>query len=140
MKTPILDYDGMKQKQPVLKDVDRQSLNWYLSFNHTWFIPAMVVRLIDGDTVVVHMEIMPGFVLHEAHVRVQGINAPEMNTTAGKIAKMAAEVFLPINSVILLAMEDTDKYGRMLAKITMSDGKSFGDLMVSTGNAVVYNP
>lgn len=111
-----------------------------LSFRHTWFIPAIVVRCVDGDTIVVHMEIMPGFVMHEAHVRVQGINAPEMNTSAGKIAKMAAEVFLPLNAVVMLAMEDTDKYGRMLGKIQMSDGQDFGDLMVSSGHAVVYNP
>lgn len=111
-----------------------------LSFKHIWSIPAIVVRVVDGDTVVVHMEIMPGFVLHEAHVRVQGINAPEMNTVAGKAAKIAAEVFLPVNSVIMLSMEDTDKYGRMLGKITLVDGQSFGDLMIASGNAVVYNP
>lgn len=117
-----------------LKDIGSYSL----SFKHIWIIPAMVVRVVDGDTVVVHMEIMPGFVLHEAHVRVQGINAPEINTPAGKVAKTAAEALLPVNAVITLTMEATDKYGRMLAKITMTDGRSFGDAMVASGNAVVY--
>jgi endonuclease YncB( thermonuclease family) len=128
----------MKTTWPLLR-ASRDG-SWFLSFVHTWTIPAVVVRVIDGDTVVVHMEIMPGFVLHEAHVRVQGINAPEMNTVAGKAAKLAAEVFLPVNMVIMLAMQDTDKYGRMLGKITMSDGQSFGDLMIASGHAVVYNP
>lgn len=111
-----------------------------LSFKHTWVIPAIVVRVIDGDTVVVHMEVMPGLVLHEAHVRVQGINAPEMNTTAGREALEVAKQLLPVNSVITLSMNDTDKYGRMLAKVTMTDNRSFGDVMVALGNAVVYNP
>jgi endonuclease YncB( thermonuclease family) len=111
-----------------------------LSFKHIWVIPAIVVRVIDGDTVVVHMEVLPGFILHEAHVRVQGINAPEINTATGKASKMAAEVYLPVNAVIRLTMEDTDKFGRVLAKITTADGRSFGDMMVASGHAVVYNP
>lgn len=125
---------------PELKNVDRQDREWFLSFKHVWTIPAVVVRVVDGDTIVVHMEIMPGFVLHEAHVRVQGINAPEINTVAGKAAKAVAETLLPVNAVITLTMETTDKYGRMLGKITMTDGRSFGDAMIASGNAVVYNP
>ena len=112
----------------------------YLSFKHTWYVPAVIVRMIDGDTAVVHMEIMPGFVMHEAHVRVQGINAPEMSTQAGRVAWEAAKLLLPPEAVIMLAMEDTDKYGRMLGKIIMADGRLFGDVMIANGNAVVYNP
>jgi endonuclease YncB( thermonuclease family) len=119
-----------------LKDVG----SYLLSFKHIWIVPAVVVRVVDGDTVVVHMEVIPGFVLHEAHVRVQGINSPEMNTAAGKEAKLAADVYLPVNAVITLTMQDTDKYGRMLAKVTTADGRSFGDMMVASGHAVVYNP
>lgn len=112
----------------------------YLSFKHSWSIPAIVVRLIDGDTVVVHMEVMPKFMLHEAHVRVQGINAPEMNTQAGRDALVYAKNLLPENSVITLTMNDTDKYGRMLARVTMTDGRDFGAVMIAAGQAVEYNP
>jgi len=112
---------------------------YVLSFKHTWIIPAIVVRLIDGDTVVVHMEVMPGFVLHEAHVRVQGINAPELNTQEGKDAWAFAKNLLPVNSVIKLTMNDTDKYGRMLARVTMTDSRDFGSVMIESGQAVEYN-
>ena len=110
----------------------------YLSFKHTWVIPAVIVRVIDGDTVVVHMEIMPGFVLHEAHVRVEGINAPELNTAAGRDAWNVAKSLLPPNSVVAITMHDTDKYGRMLGKIKLTDGRDFGTVMVDMGQAVVY--
>jgi len=127
MKTELLKYD-------------LSMFGTLLSFKHVWIVPAVVVRVIDGDTVVVHMEVVPGLIFHEAHVRVQGINAPEMNTVAGKNAKTVAEAWLPVNSIITITMEDTDKYGRMLGKITMSDGRIFGDLMIASGNAVAYNP
>jgi len=111
-----------------------------LSFKHTWIVPAIVVRVIDGDTVVVHMEVMPGLVLHEAHVRVQGINAPEMNTFSGRASYAVAQSLLPVNAVIRIIMEDTDKYGRVLGKIKMTDGRDFGTVMVDGGSAVEYNP
>jgi endonuclease YncB( thermonuclease family) len=113
---------------------------YVLSFKHTWIVPAVVVRVIDGDTVVVHMEVMPGLVLHEAHVRVQGINAPEMNTVPGRASYAVAQSLLLVNTLITITMNDTDKFGRVLGKITMPDGRDFGQVMIDGGHAVVYNP
>ena len=111
-----------------------------LKFKHVWVLPAMVVRVIDGDTIVIHTEVMPGLVLHEAHLRVEGINAPEMNTPAGREAKEFVEHLLPVNAVVRVTMRDTDKYGRALGKVQLLDGRDLSQVMIDTQHAVPYNP
>jgi endonuclease YncB( thermonuclease family) len=103
-----------------------------------WTMPAMVDRVIDGDTIVVHMQFMPGKELHGEHVRVQGINAPELSQAGGAEARDYARGLLPIESPITLVMSKEDKYGRCLAKIIMADGRDFGDVMLAAGQAVPY--
>jgi endonuclease YncB( thermonuclease family) len=103
-----------------------------------WTMPASVDRVIDGDTVVVHMNFMPGKELHGEHVRVQGINAPERSALGGAAATDYARELLPVESEITLIMTRSDKYGRVLAKIILADGRDFGDLMIAAGHAVPY--
>src|SRR5215216_3568128 len=104
----------------------------------SWNVPATVDRVIDGDTVVVHLQFMPGKELHGEHVRVEGINAPERSQAGGSAATDYARELLPVGSLIMLTMGKIDKYGRVLAKIRLADGSDFGDLMIASGNAVPY--
>jgi endonuclease YncB( thermonuclease family) len=103
-----------------------------------WTMSATVDRVIDGDTVVVHMRYMPGKELHGEHVRVEGINAPELSQAGGAASRDFARELLPIESDITLVMSRSDKYGRVLAKIVLADGRNFGDVMVLAGHAVPY--
>lgn len=114
-------------------------INRPLDIPHTiWTMPAIVERIIDGDTVVACIEVMPGMQLNEEHIRVQGINAPELGTALGIDARIFAESLLPIGCGVVLTMSSRDKYGRVLAKIKLPDGRDFGDTMMQTGHAVAY--
>jgi endonuclease YncB( thermonuclease family) len=103
-----------------------------------WTMPATVDRVIDGDTVVVHLKFMPGKELHGEHVRIEGINAPELSQAGGAASRDYARTLLPVESAVTLVMARGDKYGRVLAKVILSDGRDFGDVMIAGGHAAPY--
>lgn len=91
---------------------------------------AKLNKVIDGDTV--NLTIDLGFrMTMTANCRLAGINAPEMSTKEGQIAKVYLTTILPESFVI----ESTglDKYGRPIIKIGEINQK-----MIDSGNAVKY--
>ena len=71
-------------------------------------VSATVVRVIDGDTVVVNADIWPGIVVHEISVRVDGIDTPERRgkcdaekQLAESAKLMMADLFAPGSAVDL---------------------------------------
>jgi len=104
--------------------------------NYVFTMPGVVDRVIDGDSVVVHVGIMPGIEMHGIHVRLQGINAPELRNAGGPAARDHLMTLLPIETVITLVSSQEDKYGRLLARIVLPDGSDVSSLMLSSGNAV----
>ena len=105
-----------------------------------WTYPGEIDSVYDGDTPICHILFHPneGGEAHGVHVRVEGINAPELNTAAGKVAKEYAETLLTPGLQIMLVAHAKDKYGRFLARIILPDGTDFGDRMIESGNAVPY--
>ena len=103
-----------------------------------WTIPGTIDRVIDGDTVVAHLQIMPGKEWHGEHVRVQGINTPELSQSGGAAARDFARQLLPLEMAVTFVLTKQDKYGRVLAKIVLPDGRDFGDTMIAAGYAVPY--
>src|SRR6476660_809778 len=106
---------------------------------------AWLTALVDGDTL--HCGIDLGCdVAITATVRFYGINAPEMSTAAGTVAKAyAADWFAahcPDGKFVLATVKDRrEKYGRYLGVIyPVGSVQSLNDLMVSSGNAVAYFP
>src|SRR6266516_1407728 len=95
--------------------------------------PATVVRVVDGDTV--HLSVDLGFYveLHDRSVRIAHIDAPELTTDAGKTAKIYAQELLPVGSRVTLYSHELDKYGRVLGTITLADGRDFGQTMIDAG-------
>jgi len=104
--------------------------------NYVFTMPGVVDRVIDGDSVVVHVGIMPGIEMHGIHVRLQGINAPELRNAGGPTARDFLRSQLPEGMVITLVSSQEDKYGRLLARIILADGSDVSSLMLSSGNAV----
>lgn len=110
-----------------------------------WTVPATVVRVVDGDTVIVVADL--GWrVKIETAVRVDGINAPEKNTDAGHRAKDFASALLPIGKVVTVRSKrllgQFEKYGRVLADLDLFDGAgwdSFASQMVAAGHAKVWD-
>ena len=105
-----------------------------------WTFPAEVDRVQDGDTVVAHVLLHPneGGEAHAVNIRVDGINAPELNTAAGTAAKAYAETLLPPGAAITLIARKREKYGRFLARVILSNGDDLSALMIAAGHAVPY--
>lgn len=98
---------------------------------------ATLKRVVDGDTVFLTINLGFNITVTEKF-RLAKINAPEMSTDEGKIAKSFIESKLPIaENALIVQTGKTDKYGRWLATI-MVDGVNINDLMISSGHAVIY--
>ncbi len=103
---------------------------------HVYSLPGVADRIIDGDSIVVHVRIAPGLELHGIHVRLQGINAPELRHEGGPAARDFLRSLLPEGAEITLVSSQEDKYGRLLARVLLDDGSDASSLMLSSGNAV----
>lgn len=99
---------------------------------------ATVDKIVDGDTV--DLTVDQGFHNYrKIRTRLLGINAPEVSTLEGRVARDWLREHLPIgtNVQIQTFREPGDKYGRWLAMI---ESPALGDVaqaMLSTGHAVV---
>ena len=84
---------------------------------------AKLIEVVDGDTVDLLIDL--GFGVHvKERCRLYGIDAPEMPTEAGKIAKAylesligaaTGELYVATRKMTRKPKEKTDKYGRYLA-------------------------
>ncbi|SRR6266498_970776 len=119
---------------------------------------ATVLKVVDGDTL--HLSADLGFgVTYGSYgepliVRLYGLDAPELNTDAGKVAKQFVIDWLNSHAivegvhvtetawqVIVRTYKDKkEKYGRYLAEIldTTSYGNSLNRALLDSGNAVKY--
>ncbi len=110
-----------------------------MSARHVFTIPAVVDRVIDGDSLIVHLHVLPGKEWHGEHVRVEGINAPELSQEGGAAARDFARQLLPALSPVTLVTSRPEKYGRLLASVRLTDGTDFSTLMLAAGHAVPYS-
>jgi micrococcal nuclease len=108
--------------------------------------PATVVRVIDGDTVDLTVDVGFSFATKE-RFRLLGINTPERKQEtrqAGDAAmqhlnELLAEAADAKGRVMIRTHKNkVDKYGRYLVVILFQDGTSLNDRMVSDGHAVPY--
>lgn len=103
---------------------------------------ASVVRVIDGDTMVVDVDL--GFSIRiEQTVRLAGINAPEMigpSHADGVLARLFLSSLVPPGtSVTVKTVKPNDKYGRYLADVyQIGSTVSVNQRMIDTGHAVSY--
>ena len=102
---------------------------------HVFTLPGEVDRVIDGDSIVVHLGIMPGKELHGEHVRLAGINAPELRHEGGRAARAFLAGLLPVGAEITLVASQMDKYGRLLARVILDDGRDAASEMLAAGHA-----
>src|SRR5205085_2880052 len=103
-----------------------------LSFSgSTTALPGRVVRIADGDTITI---LDSGNMQH--HIRLQGIDAPEMGQSFGKVAKWNLSRLIYEQSVNVEVMK-TDRYGRLVGKVTLN-GLDVGLEQIRAGYAWVY--
>jgi endonuclease YncB( thermonuclease family) len=103
---------------------------------------AGVIDLVhDGDTVNVKLDV--GFDLTVyARVRVYGINAPELSTDAGKVARDFAQSVLKVGDDVRVVSHGWDKYGGRIDGTIEYDlagePKDFASTMIAEGHALPW--
>lgn len=108
---------------------------------------AVVVKVIDGDTVDVDIDLGFNVWLKKQRIRLYGIDTPESRTRDkvekmfGNLAKAKVLDFCPIGSNIVLQTK-TDgsrgKYGRILGELVTLDGTNVNTFLVENNYAVTY--
>jgi micrococcal nuclease len=106
---------------------------------------ATAVRVIDGDTVVLDVDL--GFdITKRMTFRLHGIDAPELRTNAGKAAKcflIESIASAAVKWLIVRSIKDkADKYGRYLCILSLDDPKevlTINAKMVANGHAKEYD-
>lgn len=110
-------------------------------------VMAEIVRVIDGDTLLVTAHPWLG-VMVTTRVRLGGVDTPERGGRAGcpaesalaERAGAAVRAALPEGSVVSLSGIRSDKYGqRVVASVTLADGRDLSDLLLEAGYAVAYD-
>jgi len=92
---------------------------------------AKVERVIDGDTIRVTLK------ANSIKVRLWGIDTPEYYQAYSKAAKKFT-TRLVNNASVQLEAKDWDDYGRMVATVTMADGRSLNEELLKSGLAWVH--
>lgn len=80
---------------------------------------SAIVRVVDGDTVLINYQLLGDLWLKDAPMRLYGIDCPELNTPEGKQAKAFTEKWIVENSRTLkITLQlNRDKYGRLLGEV-----------------------
>lgn len=112
-------------------------------YNET--LVATIVKVYDGDTIVVDIKEVPPIFGDNISVRLRGIDTPEMKGKCDQekeLAIKAREIVvqnLPIGSTILLTRIGRDKFFRIDASIVLGDGKDLSQLLIDNQLAYPYN-
>ena len=107
-----------------------------------------VIKVVDGDTVDVDIDLGFGVCLKDERVRIMGIDTPESRTSDkvedlfGEAAKARLKELMK-NGAKLITTEDKHgedmkgKFGRILGDFKV-DGKRVTDILIEEGHAVAY--
>lgn len=105
-----------------------------------------VLRIVDGDTVDVDIDLGFGIWMHRERIRVIGIDTPESRTrdltekAFGLAAKEFVKSLMPIGSmqIIKTQKDKTGKFGRVLGDFIIED-KLLTEHMIENYHAVPYH-
>lgn len=108
-------------------------------------VAAEILRVIDGDTLLVEAQPWPQQKM-EVYVRIRGIDAPELKSKCGRLretgidAQRALEALTAQSRKIQLTHISGDKYfGRIVADVVLSDGRSAGGDLLLAGLVQSYD-
>jgi len=110
-----------------------------------------ILRVVDGDTVDVDIDLGFGVWMHKERVRMMGIDTPESRTrdkvekAFGLASKDRLKELLPIGSIQVLKTEidrsgedKKGKFGRVLGDFITNDDRRCTNILVEEGHAVAY--
>ena len=111
---------------------------------------SKILRIVDGDTVDVDIDLGFGIWMHKERVRIMGIDTPESRTRDkvekkfGLASKARLKELMPVGSMQTLhtqidksGEDKKGKFGRILGDF-MIDTKFVTDIMINEGYAVKY--
>ena len=107
-----------------------------------------IVRVVDGDTVDVDIDLGFDVWLKKQRIRLYGVDTPESRTRDleekkyGLAAKHFVESYLPLGSSQTLRTRKDDsrgKFGRILGEFELKDDLTINQLLIDTHNAVAYH-
>jgi endonuclease YncB( thermonuclease family) len=102
---------------------------------------AELLTVIDGDTLRLRIDL--GWRVYiDGEIRLLRINAPEMNTAAGKDARLfVINLFNEVGTNMLVSSKRRDpdrSFTRYLADVMLADGRDLADTIIQAGHGVPY--
>ena len=105
-----------------------------------------IIKVIDGDTTDVDIDLGFGVWLKKQRIRFFGIDTPESRTRDleekkyGLAAKKYVTDRMPLGSTqtLVTVKDGKGKYGRILGQFKMEDGSILNDNMIAEHHAVAY--
>lgn len=104
---------------------------------------AELVRVIDGDTLVMRVRLWPG-IEYAGPVRVAGVDTPELRSRlpcerlAGQLARDYVAAQLGRARTLTLQDVALDKFGRALARVLV-DGENLAAQLIAAGHGRAYD-
>ena len=125
---------------------------WCILWSITMYeYSCKIVRVVDGDTVDVDIDLGFGMWMHKERIRLHGIDTPESRTRDlvekkfGLEAKKMVETYMPVGSTqtLITVQDKAGKFGRILGKFRIYDGKEdrqtiLNEWMIENHYAVAY--
>lgn len=109
---------------------------------------AKILKVLDGDTVEIDLDLGFNIVLANQKVRLAGIDTPESRTKdaeekpRGLLSKKKLQEKLPVGSYArietLRSDSNDDKFGRILGVFITEDGTRVNQWMIDNNYAVLY--
>jgi len=106
-------------------------------------VEARVIKVQDGDSLIVMARIWPGHDVR-AHVRLRGIDAPELRGKCEQEKVQAKEArselvrLVGTQKVFLRRIDKGKYYGRVLARVDSASGIDLADALLEAGLARPY--
>lgn len=105
-----------------------------------------ILRVVDGDTTDVDIDLGFGVWLRKQRIRFHGVDTPESRTSDkeekkyGLAAKQFVKDHMPVGStqILVTAKDGKGKYGRILGKFKLEDGRILNEMMIEQHHAVEY--
>ena len=109
-----------------------------------------IVKVVDGDTVDIDLDLGFGVWLRDERVRIMGIDTPESRTSDkiekvfGLLAKDRLNSLLGGEAILLSQVTKggenmKGKFGRILGNFKTMNGDNISDILMNEGHAVAYN-
>lgn len=108
---------------------------------------ATVKRIIDGDSLVLDIDLGFYMFMNETKIRLYGLDTPEMNSEDSllRLQAIMATRYLFDNLqvgekvVIKTVLDKREKYGRLLATIIKKDGLNINEGLIQNKLAISYH-